>query len=240
LPEARSLKPETRALLEKVSVASLTLGLLKRGLRNQFMYGLTPVAPISTTMVGPAFTLRFIPAREDIDSLDALRRADNVQRRAFEECPPGSVLVIDAGDGARSGSAGDLMIGRLKVRGGAGVVTNGGFRDLQGVRKVGLAAFQRQPSPPATPVGLHPVDFDVPIGCAGVAVYPGDIIVGDSDGVVVLPAEMADDLAIEAMETTKFDEFAELQINLGRSIIDVFPPTPEMLLEYEGWKKTNV
>jgi len=222
-----------------VSVAALTNALLKRGLRNQFMHGLSPVAPALPTMVGPAFTLRFIPAREDIDSLTAMRREDNAQRRAFETCPSGSVMVIDAGDGARAASAGDLMIARLKFRGGAGIVTNGGFRDLAGVLKVGLPAYQRQPSPPATPIGLHPVDCDVPIGCAGVAVYPGDVVVGDNDGVIVLPAEMADELATDALETATFDEFAERQIALGRSIMDVFPPSDAVLLEYESWKKTR-
>lgn len=233
------LSPATRTALQKANVAVLTNGLLKRGLRNQFMYGVSPVAPDLPTMVGPAFTLRFIPAREDIDSIGAMRHVDNAQRRAFETCPPGSVMVIDAGDGARAASAGDLMIARLKVRGGAGIVTNGGFRDLAGVRKVGLAAYQRRPSPPATPVALHPVDLEVPIGCAGVAIYPGDIVVGDGDGVVVLPAAMADELAAEATEAADFDAFAEQQIVRGRSILDVFPPSDEVLAEYRAWKKTR-
>jgi regulator of RNase E activity RraA len=125
-----ALKPETRALLLQVGVAVLTNGLLKRGLRNQFLHGIVPVAPDMPAMAGPAFTLRFIPAREDIDTLEALRRPDNVQRRALEVCPPGGVLVIDTGNNARSASAGDLMIGRLKVRGCAGIVTDGGFRDI--------------------------------------------------------------------------------------------------------------
>ena len=139
-----ALKPETRGLLLKVGVAVLTNGLLKRGLRNQFLHGIAPVAPNMPAMAGPAFTLRFIPAREDIDTIEALRRPDNVQRRALEACPPGGVLVIDSFGSARSASAGDLMIGRLKVRGCAGIVTDGGFRDIAGVIKVGLPAYQRR------------------------------------------------------------------------------------------------
>lgn len=234
-----ALKPETRALLLKVGVAVLTNGLLKRGLRNQFLHGISPVAPGMPAMAGPAFTLRFIPAREDIDTIEALRRPDNVQRRALETCPPGGVLVIDTGNNARSASAGDLMIGRLKVRGCAGIVTDGGFRDIAGVIKVGLPAYQRRASPPATPIGLHSADMDVPIGCADVAVYPGDIVVGDGDGVVVLPAGIAEELATEALETATYDEFAEQRIAAGRSIIDIFPPADDVLREYREWKKSR-
>jgi regulator of RNase E activity RraA len=234
-----ALKPEARALLLQVGVAVLTNGLLKRGLRNQFLHGIVPVAPDMPAMAGPAFTLRFIPAREDIDTLEALRRPDNVQRRALEVCPPGGVLVIDTGNNARSASAGDLMIGRLKVRGCAGIVTDGGFRDIAGVIKVGLPAYQRRASPPATPIGLHSADLDVPIGCAGVAVYPGDIVVGDNDGVVVLPAGIAEELATEALETATYDEFAEQRIAAGRSIMDIFPPADDVLREYQEWKKSR-
>jgi len=147
--------------------------------------------------------------------------------------------VIDACNDARSASAGDLMIGRLKVRGCAGIVTDGGFRDIAGVTKVGLPAYQRQASPPATPIGLHSVDFEVPIGCAGTPVYPGDIVVGDSDGVVILPAALADELAVEALETATFDEFAEKQIAAGKSIMDIFPPSESVSREYEAWKKSR-
>jgi regulator of RNase E activity RraA len=234
-----ALKPETRALLLKVGVAVLTNGLLKRGLRNQFLHGVAPVAPGMPFMAGPAFTLRFIPAREDIDTLTALGRPDNMQRRALEACPPGDVLVIDTGNNARSASAGDLMIGRLKARGCAGIVTDGGFRDIAGVIKVGLPAYQRQTSPPATPIGLHSADFEVPIGCAGVAVYPADVVVGDNDGVVVLPANLADELATEALETATYDEFAERRIAAGRSIMDIFPPANDVLREYDDWKKSR-
>jgi regulator of RNase E activity RraA len=234
-----ALKPETRALLLQVGVAVLTNGLVKRGLRNQFLHGIVPVAPGMPAMAGPAFTLRFIPAREDIDTLEALRRPDNVQRRALEACPPGGVLVIDTGNNARSAAAGDLMIGRLKFRGCAGIVTDGGFRDIAGVIKVGLPAYQRRASPPATPIGLHSADMDVPIGCAGVAIYPGDIVVGDNDGVVVLPVGIADELATEALETATYDEFAEQRITAGRSIMDIFPPADDVLREYQEWKKSR-
>jgi regulator of RNase E activity RraA len=233
------LKPETRALLKTVGVSTLTNGLLKRGLRNQFLHGVAPVVPGLGAMIGPAFTLRFIPAREDIDNLGTFGRPDNVQRRALEDCPSGAVLVIDAGNVGRSASAGDLMIGRLKARGCSGIVTDGGYRDLQGVIKVGLPAYQRQTASSATPVGLHSADMEVPIGCAGVPVYPGDIVVGDAEGVVILPAGIADELAQEAAETTAYDEFAEEKIAEGRSILDIFPATEETRREYDAWRKAR-
>ena len=214
-----ALKPETRTVLLKVGVAVLTNGLLKRGLRNQFLHGITPVARNMPPMAGPAFTLRFIPAREDIDTLATLARPDNPQRRALEACPPGGVLVIDTGNNTRSASAGDLMIGRLKARGCAGIVTDGGFRDIPGVVKVGLPAYQRRTSPPATPIGLHSVDFNVPIGCAGVAVYPADVVVGDSDGVLILPASLADELALARAKRASSRYFMRMRSSRTESMI---------------------
>ena len=235
------LTPPTKALLAKVGVSTLTNGLLKRGLRNQFLHGVAPVDPTLPAMVGVAFTLRFIPAREDIDTMAGFRSDDNVQRRALEACPVDAVLVIDARHASlsASASAGDLMIGRLKARGCAGIVTDGGYRDLAGIVRVGLPAYQYRTASPATPVGLHPVDFNLPIGCAGVAVYPGDIVVGDSEGVVILPAAMAEELAEEAAETAAYDEFAEEKILEGRSIIGLFPPSDEIRREYEVWRKAR-
>jgi regulator of RNase E activity RraA len=166
----------------------------------------------------------------------AYRREDHVQRRAIEECPAGAVLVIDAGGDARAASAGDLLIGRLKARGCAGIVTDGGYRDLKGIIKVGLPAYQRQTASPATPITMHPADLNLPIGCAGVAVYPGDIVVGDAEGVVILPAHLADEVAEEAAEATAYEEFVEDRIAQSRSIFGLFPASEESRREYEEWK----
>jgi len=231
-----TLKSETRSHLANVGVSTLTNGLLKRGLRNQYLSGVSPVTVGLPNMVGPAFTLRFIPAREDIDTLVAFQLFNNVQRRAIEECPPGSVLVVDSCGESRSATAGDLMIGRLKVRGCAGIVTDGGFRDLASVMKLNFPAYQRRTCSGASPIGLHSADLEVPIGCANVAVYPGDIVVGDSEGVVVLPAALADELAEEAADATVYEEFAEQKIAENRSIFDIFPPTEQTRLEFDSWK----
>jgi regulator of RNase E activity RraA len=230
------LSAAARALLMRTGVSILTNGLLKRGLRNQFLHGIAPVDPGLPNMVGPACTLRLIPAREDIDTLSFFGRDDNVHRRAIEECPPGAVLVIDSGCDPRSASAGDLLIGRLKMRGCAGIVTDGGYRDIAGVAKLSFPAYQRRTASPATPLGLHAVDANVPIGCAGVAVYPGDVVVGDGEGVVILPAGLVEELAAEAAEASVYDQFAEEKIAEGRPLIGLFPATEASRREYEAWK----
>ena len=194
-----TVSPHVFDMLRVVNVATLTNCLLARGLRNIFLHGIAPVGPIAGNMVGEAFTMRFIPAREDVDTMAAYASSEHVQRRAVEECPAGAVLVIDARGDARAASAGDLLIARLKARGAAGIVTDGGYRDIPGVLRTGFPAYQKQTASPASPIVHHAADLNLPIGCAGVAVYPGDIVVGDSEGVVVFPAKYAEEVAAELM-----------------------------------------
>lgn len=232
-----TLSVEARDMLRGVNVAALTNCLLSRGLRNIFLHGISPVAATAENMVGEAFTMRFIPAREDIDNMAAYARPDHVQRRAIEECPAGSVLVIDSRGDARAASAGDLLVARLKARGAAGIVTDGGFRDVAGVANTGLPAYQKQTASPASPIIHHAADLNLPIGCAGVAVYPGDIVVGDREGVVVFPAKFAEEVAREAYEATLYEEFADAEIRRGRSIFGLFPATDESRKQYQEWRK---
>ena len=173
------LSEQTKAALLRCDTPTIANILLKQGYKNVYLLGLSPLQDEQDRFVGPAFTLRFIPSREDIDSLEIYLREDNPHRRAIEECPPGSALVIDAMGCLAASSAGDMMAMRLKARGVVAMITDGGFRDSPGIIKSGLPAFQRMPAPPATPIALHAVELNVPIGCAGVAVYPDDIIVGD-------------------------------------------------------------
>jgi len=155
----------------------------------------------------------------------------------MEECPPGHVMVIDSRGDPRAASAGDLYVGRLKARGCAGIVTDGGLRDSEGILKTGLPAYQRRSSSPPSPIVHQPVDLNLPIGCGGVAVYPGDIIVGDCDGVVVIPADIVDVVAEEAIAATLFDEFAEEEVARGRPLPGLFPNTgPEAKRDFEAWK----
>lgn len=232
---AMPLSAATRAKLLEVGSANVANALLKRGFRNVYLLGLQPIAEGQERMVGPAYTLRFMPAREDMDSMASYGRDDNLHRRAVEECPPGHVLVIDTGGCVRAAAAGDLMALRMRQRGVAGVVTDGGFRDTPAVRGTGLPAYQRQSAPPATPIALHPVELDGPVGCAGVAVYPGDVMVGDAEGVVVIPRQLVDEVADDALDAVEYEQFAAAHIARGRSIFGLFPATAESRNEYDGW-----
>lgn len=235
-PAAVRLSERTRALLEQSGASTIANVLLTRfGLRNTYMLGLSAVRPGLSRMVGPAFTLRFIPAREDIDTMANYSRDDNPHRRAIEECPGGAVLVIDAGGNTRASSAGDIMVARLAHRGVKGIVTDGGFRDTPSIHRIGLPAFQRENAPPATPIALHPLVLDEPIGCAGVAIYPGDIIVGDDEGVVAIPSHLADEVAQTAFAQTQYELYVETQIPRGRPLFGLFPGTEESRAEYERW-----
>ena len=229
------LTVETRTQLANAGTATIANVLLRHGLRNTVPLGLRPLAPTQPPLVGPAYTLRFIPAREDIDSLAGYADNSHLHRRAIEECPPEHVLVIDAGRNATAASAGDLMIARLMARGVAGVVTDGGFRDTPAIRETGLPAYQRCSAPPATPITLHPAELNGPVGCAGVAVYPHDVIVGDGEGVVVVPAHLAAEVAAEAEEATAYEAFAEHEIAQGRPLLGLFPATEASRGEYRTW-----
>lgn len=224
-----------RRTLETCDPASLANALLKRGLRNSFMVGLSPVAENQPRLVGPAFTLRFIPAREDLDTMALYATEESLHRRAIEECPPGAVLVMSTGGDRRASCMGDMMALRLKTRDVAGVVTDGGYRDSPGVAETGLPCFQAGPSGPATPIALSPVAFNDPIGCAGVPVYAGDIVVADKSGVVVLPRHLAQEVADEVAAAGDYETFVAAHIRRGRSIFGLFPATPDSRKEYEAW-----
>ncbi|MCP3024061.1 ribonuclease activity regulator RraA [Cupriavidus basilensis] len=234
-PAAAPLSAETRERLMRVGSANVANVLLRHGFRNVYLLGLAPLTPGQGQLVGRAYTLRFMPAREDFDSMANYGRNDNKHRRAIEECPEGAVLVIDTGGNTRAAAMGDMMALRLKQRGVAGVVTDGGYRDAPAIRDVGLPCYQKQAAPPATPIALHPVQLDGPVGCAGVAIYPGDVIVGDAEGVVVIPAALVDEVAVQALDAVEYEAFAAMHIARGRSIFGLFPASPESRAEYDDW-----
>ena len=231
-----ALSDETRDQLAASGTSTIANMLLKRGLRNVYLLGVKPLSKDQPRMVGPAYTLKFIPAREDLDTMANYAKDENLHRRAIEECPPGSVLVIDAMGSLKASSAGDMMAERLQSRGVKGIVTDGGYRDTPAIEAIGIPAYQRQSAPPATVIALHPADLNVPIGCAGVAVYPGDIIVGDAEGVVVIPQHLAKQVSMEAYEATLYEEYAQKRIRNGDSIFGLFPATENSLGEYQKWK----
>jgi regulator of RNase E activity RraA len=191
-------------------------------------------------MVGEAFTLRYIPAREDLNPLSVFQDRAHPQRKAVEECPPGAVFVIDSRKDARAASAGSILVSRLMKRGVAGVVTDGGFRDSPEIAELGMPAYHHRPSAP-TNLTLHQaLDINVPIGCGDVAVWPGDVVVGDGEGVVVLPAHLADEIAAEAVEMTAFEDFVTEEVMKGRSILGLYPPTEEQSkVEFAAWRQAN-
>lgn len=234
------LSEETRAKFKKVSTASVATALFKRGLRNQFIQGVTPVAPKTENMVGQAFTLRYIPAREDRNPITVFRNPDHPQRVAMETCPEGHVLVMDARKDARAATAGSILITRLAIRGAAGVVSDGGFRDCDGIGELDMPSYCANPSAP-TNLTLHEaLDINVPIACGDVAVFPGDVMLGDKDGVMVIPAHLAEEIADECLGMESFEDFVLEQVLDGATIIGLYPATKdENLQKYEDWRKRN-
>lgn len=234
------MNPATREKLMGVSVATLCSALFKRGLKNQTIQDVRPVRGKGRNMVGPAFTLRYMPAREDRNPMSIFRNADHPQRVAIETCPEGHVLVMDSRKDPRAASAGDILITRLMVRGGAGVVTDGGFRDSMRIGELDIPAYHNRPSSP-TNLTLHEaIDINVPIGCGDVAVFPGDIVVGDDDSVIIIPAEIADEIADEAVEMTAYEDFVVERVKGGETIVGLYPATrEENLALFSEWRKTN-
>jgi regulator of RNase E activity RraA len=235
-----ALNSKTREQLLKVSTATLCTALFKRGLRNQFIQDVRPLNGNLPNMVGEAFTLRYIPAREDLNTISVFQDRSHPQRVAVEQCPSGAVMVFDSRKNPRAASAGSILITRLKVRGCAGVVTDGGFRDSPEIAEMGFPAYHNRPSAP-TNLTLHQaLDINVPIGCGDVAVFPGDVMVGDREGVIVIPAHLADEIAHEATEMTAFEDFVTEKVLEGRSILGLYPPTDEQSkVDFEAWRKAN-
>ena len=231
------MTPDTRRQLLGVSTATLCTALYKRGLRNQFIQDVRPLNPGLPNMVGPAFTLRYMPAREDLNTLAVFQNRQHPQRQAVEQCPPGAVLVMDSRKDARAASAGGILVSRLMVRGVAGVVTDGGFRDSPEIAKLAIPAYHQRPAAP-TNITLHQaIAINEPIGCGDAPVFPGDVIVGDAEGVIVIPAHLADEVATEAVEMTAFEDFVQERVLAGQSILGLYPPTDEQCrLDYAAWR----
>jgi regulator of RNase E activity RraA len=223
--------------LKTISTATICTALYKRGYRNQFIQDVRPINSDASSMVGEAFTLRYIPAREDLDPLSVFQDPGHPQRQAIENCPPGAVFVIDSRKDARAASAGAILINRLKVRGAAGIVTDGGFRDTPELARLDFPTYHNRPSAPTNLTLHHALDINVPIGCGDAPVWPGDILVGDGEGVVVIPRHIIDEIIEETMEMTAFEDFVMDEVKNGRSIIGLYPPTrPETSGQFANWR----
>lgn len=230
------MNPITRDKLKKVSTATLCTALFKRGLRNQFIQNVAPLKKQRLSMVGEAFTLRYMPAREDLNGLSVFQDRDHPQRKAIETCPEGQVLVIDSRKDPAAASAGSILVARLMMRGAAGIVTDGGFRDCGDIALLDFPAYQNRASAPTNLTRHQAIDINVPIGCGDAPVWPGDIVVGDNDGVVVIPQHLLEEITEEAVQMTSYEEFVYRKVLEGSSILGLYPATDqETLDEYRQW-----
>lgn len=230
------LTPEAEAALHRVSTATLAAQLLKRGFRNTFLGGLIPTRP-DRRMVGYAFTLRYAPMREDLDLQVDFDNDTSVQRLAVEAVGPGDVLVIDARGALAAGTLGDILATRIKMRGGRGIVTDGPVRDLSAVREIDMPVYTAGSHGATSSTYHHPVDMNVPIGCAGVLVMPGDVIVGDQDGVVAIPRAVAEEVAHDALAQEELEAFILTKVQAGASIRGVYPPNDQTRAEFEAQRR---
>ena len=233
------LKSKTKAQLLTTSTATITTQLFRRGLRNTFLQGVRPLGRYSGNMVGPAFTLRYIPAREDLDSYNSKRDPNALQREAIESVPPGHVLVMDCRGDARAASAGDVYVTRLQVRGVAGVVSDGGVRDSGPISAMEFPVYCAGPSAPTYRTLHHAIDCGLPIACGSVAVYPGDIVVGDADGVAVIPQDIVDEVARDAAEQEALEKFILSRVAGGEKLPGLYPVNERTRQEYADWVEQN-
>ena len=221
--------------LKMASTATLTSVLRNKGLHNTFMHNVVPLQS-DARMVGRAFTLRYIPAREDLDEVP-LDNLKDVQRIGIEQIGAGDVLVIDARGDTRAGTMGSILAARIQMRGCTGVVTDGAYRDSPTIAASGLPAYAVAMNAHTNKTVHHPSEIQVPIACGGVAVFPGDLLVGDQEGVVVIPAHMAAAVAAEAEEMEQKERFIMEKIRSGASIVGTYPPDEATLAEYRAWKE---
>jgi len=233
------LAADTLERLRFASTATLTTQLFKRGLRNAFLQGVARLSTAGPNLVGPAYTLRNIPAREDIDHLGVFENPEHPQRKSIETVPPGHVLVIDCRGDRSAASAGNILVTRLMVRGVAGLVSDGAVRDSFEIAPMKFAVYCAGGSAPLNLVRHHAADANVPIGCGGVAVYPGDVMVGDAEGVVAIPRELADEVARDAAAQEDLETFVLERIAAGAALPGTYPPNAETRAAYEAWKKSK-
>lgn len=222
--------------LRRASTASITTELFKLGIRHSFMTGVSPLDP-AYRMVGEAVTLRYLPYREDLNAAQSVADPEHPQRKTIDNIQAGGILVIDARGSLRSGTLGEILMARLKARGAAGMVTDGAVRDAAGIRGVELPTFVGGIHASASNTVHYAADAHVPIQCGGVTVMPGDVLVGDSDGVAVIPRQYAEKIADEAVHHDEIEVYLYERISNGESLRGIYPPNEQTLREYEVWKQ---
>jgi regulator of RNase E activity RraA len=235
-PTLAPLSPETLERLRQISTPTLSTQLLKLGFRSRFLHGLVPLSP-DARMAGEAVTVRFVPAREDLATLEALGDPAYPQRRAIEHIRPGQVLVMDCRRVVDAAAAGDILVARLQARGAAGLVADGGLRDFPSVKASGFPVYVAGPSAPAHVLRHLAVDVDVPIGCAEVLVMPGDVMVGDGEGAICVPRALADAVATAGLDQERLEAFLLEKVKAGAPLPGVYPPNAATLAEYEARRR---
>jgi regulator of RNase E activity RraA len=220
--------------LRPVSTATITTVLLKHGLRRVWMRGTRPIRPGQSRIAGRAFTLRFIPAREDL-ATPASWSSPRSTRAAIEDMPPGCVAVADAMGVTDAGIFGDILCARIKQRGVAALVTDGVVRDMAGVLNTGLPVWCQGAAAPPSVAALTFVNWQEPIGCGGVAVYPDDLVVVDDDGAVLIPAALIEDVVRVAPEQERMETWIMDEVSNGGKLPGLYPPNEENLKRYKDW-----
>ena len=233
--EVQTLDAATVRVLEKVATATLTTVLLKKGLRNIWLRGTRPLKPGLPRVVGRAFTLRFVPAREDL-ATPASWSSPISTRSAIEAMPAGCIAVVDAMGVTDAGIFGDILCQRMQQRGVAALVTDGVVRDVDGVLGTGLPVWCQGTAAPASVTGLTFVNWQETIGCGGVAVLPNDVIVADADGAVLIPAALLEDVIAAAEEQERLEAWIMDEVRAGRALPGLYPPNAENTQRYEQSK----
>ena len=232
------MPPNSRSIdtLATVSTATITTILLKKGLRNVWMRGTRPLRPGQPRLVGPAFTLRFVPAREDLATPESWASPIST-RAAIEAMPEGVITVVDAMGVTDAGIFGDILCARMKKRGVAGLVTDGVVRDVAGVLGTGLPVWCQGGAAPPSVAGLTFVAWQQPIGCGGVAVFPDDVVVVDDDGAVLIPAKLIDEVVAAAPEQERMEEWIMGEVDKGAGLPGLYPMNAETKARYEAAKR---
>jgi regulator of RNase E activity RraA len=235
-PDLSPVDPETERLLKEVTSATLATVLFIHGFRNQVIRGVTRLRPGGPRMVGVARTLRYIAARDDLETLELWKRDDNPQRRIADEIEPGQVLVIDARGDQRAGTMGGMLVARMQAKGATGIVSDGPYRDGPFIAGLDMPSYSSGYNANTNLIAHHPEDLDLAITCGGVQVRPGDVIFGDDESVVVVPRHLAAQVAREAHVKEREEAWIEEQILAGAPVSGTYPMSPETRARYEREK----
>jgi regulator of RNase E activity RraA len=233
-----TLTPAITAALMEASTATITTVLLKKGVRRAYLRGPKPLFHAAERIVGPAFTLRFVPAREDLATPESWSSPRST-RAAIEDMPAGCIVVADAMGVTEAGIFGDILCARMVKRGVTALVTDGVVRDGVGVASTGLPVLAQGVAAPASVAGLTFVGWQEPIGCGGAAIFPNDVIVADQDGAVVIPAAMLESVAQEAKEQESLEGWIMREVEGGAALPGLYPPNAETKARYDAWKATR-